>query len=128
MIYYKNGKYHISNLKVHYIDEHEGEVIKFIGREGKQWWIDFAEKWKDTFELKGFEEVEITDEQLKRLERVNELNLREGTSLINEYVVSGDLSEVHLGHDLYVLKLSEENTSNQAMLVEFLFENALGGI
>ena len=116
LVYYKNGKYHISNLKVHYIDEHEGEVIKFVGQEGKQWWIDFAENWEDTFELKGFEEVEVTDEQLKRLEKVNELNLQEGITLIDEYVLENDLSEVKLGHPLYVIKLELEiKKENQAL-------------
>lgn len=106
LVYYKNGKYHISNLKVHYMDEHEGEVIKFVGQESKQWWIDFAENWEDTFELKRFIEVEVTDKQLKRLEKVNELNLQEGVTLIDEYVLENDLSEVKLGHPLYTIVLS----------------------
>ena len=116
MVYYKNGKYHISNLKVHYVDEHEGEVIKFVGQEGKRWWIDFAEQWEETFKLKGFEEVEVTDEQLARLKKTNELNLQEGVTLIDEYVLENDLSKVTLGHPLYVVKLEfEMKKENQTL-------------
>ena len=127
LIYYKNGKYHISNLKVHYIDEHEGEVIKFVGQEGKQWWIDFAENWEDTFELKGFIEVEVTDEQLKRLEKVNELNLQEGITLIDEYVLENDLFNVDLGHPLQVIKMEQDLINTQKMAMNLQKQLLLGG-
>ena len=128
MIYYENGKYYISNLKVHYIDEHEGEVIKFVGQEGKQWWIEFAELWKETFELVGFEETQIKDEWIERLEEINNLNLPEEISLIEEYVYDEDVSQVDSQHPLYKFKLEKELLGTQKLVFDIQKNALLGGM
>ena len=106
MVYYRNSKFEISNTKVHYIDVDEGEVKKYVAEEGKQYWIDFAEMWAD-FKLLGFEDTEVTDEQLERLDIINELELKEGTSLVEKYVEYGDLSGVTRSHPLYMLVIEK---------------------
>lgn len=118
MIYYKNGQYHISTLKVHYKEKDEGEVIKYIGQEGKEWWEEFAKMWPETFELIDFIETEHTEEQKERLDKVNELNLPEGISFIDNYVMDGSTDKITKGHPLYIIKLSDENEMLSDALIE----------
>lgn len=137
MIYYKNGEYHISHTKVHYKEVSEGEVIKFIGQEGKEWWEEFSRLWKDTFELMEFVEVKTTQEQQNRLDKVNELNLPEGVPLINEYIVTGKFEKelengntiyVDRGHPLYILKLEEDLGNMQKATLDLQKQMIIGGI
>ena len=119
MVYYRNSKFEISNTKVHYIDVDEGEVKKYVAEEGKQYWIDFAEMWAD-FKLLGFEDTEVTDEQLERLDIINELELKEGTSLVEKYVEYGDLSGVTRSHPLYMLVIEKDLNLMSDVIAETL--------
>lgn len=116
MVYFKNGSYHLSKLLVKYIDESEGEVTKAVKSEGKSYWETLAENFKDTFQLLGFEEIEIKEEWIDRLNEVNSLGIKEGVSLIEEYVIDNDLSEVEKQHPLYSLRVERDLRKENANL------------
>ena len=108
MIYYKNG-WHICNEKVKYI-QHDEEITQCVMSEGHDWWLDFEEKWEHA-EIIEFMPVEPTDEQISRLEEVNQLNIKEGYSTeLGDYVESGVFPD-GVNHILKSLQIQTENSS-----------------
>lgn len=91
MIYYKNG-WNLCTEKVRYT-QHEEEITQYVGAEGKQWWIDFEEKWGHT-DIIEFIPVEPTQGQIDRLEEVAQLNVPEGYGGdLSDYVENGVFPE-----------------------------------
>jgi hypothetical protein len=109
MIYYKNNKYHMCNEKVKYI-QHGEELIQYVMSEGHDWWVDFEEKWEHT-EIIEFIEVKPTQEQLDRLEEINQLNISDGFGYeCSQYVEFGIFPEGfnHVLRPIQILKQQEE--------------------
>ena len=107
MVFYKNGRWHLCNEKVKYM-QNDKEITQYVGSEDKQWWLDFEEKWEHT-EIIEFIPVEPTQEQVDRLEEINQLNIPDGFgSTINSYVEKELFPEGYT-HPLGNLKLQKEN-------------------
>ena len=107
LIFYKNGKWHICTEKVHYT-QHGEEITQYVGSEGHDWWVDFEEKWEHT-EIIEFIAVEPTEEQVNRLEEINELGIPDGFGTIcSNYVREGIFPE-GVNHPLRGLQFKKEN-------------------
>lgn len=107
MIFYKNREWHICTEKVRYT-QHNQEITQHVGAEGKEWWIDFADKWEHT-EIIEFKDVIATQDQLSRLEEINRLDIGEGyREILGNYVANGKFPEGY-NHPLKNLKLEKEN-------------------
>lgn len=116
MIYYKN-RWHMCNEKVKYI-QHGEEITQYVGSEGHDWWLDFEEKWEHTDIIK-FIPVVPTDEQINRLEEVNQLNIKEGFGYeCSQYIEFGIFPEGfnHVLRHVQILKQQEEQD-------EYLIDN-----
>jgi hypothetical protein len=123
MIYYKNNKYHMCEHKVKYI-QHGKEVEQYVGSEGHDWWTDFEEKWEHT-EIIEFIPVVPTDEQINRLEEVNQLNIKEGFGYeCSQYVEFGIFPE-GFNHVLRPIQILKEQNEQDAYLVDSDFRLSL---
>lgn len=92
LIYFKNNRWNVSTEKVRYI-QHGEEIEQYVGVEGKQWWIDFEEKWDHT-EILEFIPVGLTEEQQIRFDEIIQLNIKEGHSAeLSNYVENGEFPE-----------------------------------
>ena len=109
LIFYKNGKWHLCSEKVRYI-QHGEEITQYVCSEGHDWWIDFEEKWEHT-EIIEFIPVEPTQEQIDRLEEVNQLNIKEGYSAELSNYVEYDIFPEGFNHVLRPLQIQKENSS-----------------
>ncbi|OHW61369.1 hypothetical protein EUAN_22190 [Andreesenia angusta] len=69
LFYDERGNVKLSEHKVIYTQRGE-RVEQYIGAEGKEWWIHFAEKWGHT-EIVSFEPVIHEKDQIARLKEVN---------------------------------------------------------
>ena len=119
MVYFKNNQWHICKEKVKYI-QHGKEFEQYVGSEGHDWWIDFADKWEHT-EIIEFIPVKPTAEQLQRLEEVNSLNIPEGFSeLVENYVVNAVFPD-GVNHPLRDLQIKKENDVSAAYMVDLDF-------
>lgn len=88
LLYYKDNQWNICTEKIIYVQYGEN-VEQYVGAEGRGWWVDFAEKWEHT-EIVEFVEVVVTEEQVQRLEDVNQRNVGDGYSeTLGEYVING---------------------------------------
>ena len=136
MLYYKDKEWCISTEKVKYI-QHGQEIEQYIGAEGKQWWINFAKQWGYT-EIIEFITFEPTEEQLARLEEINNLSIPDGYGEIcSNYVDNGEFPE-ELNNPLGSLQLQKENklilekqNTQDAVIEEILFDiipTMLGGL
>ena len=115
LIYYKNG-WGLCSEKVKYI-QHGEEITQYVMSEGKQWWLDFEEKWEHT-EIIEFIEVEPTEEQLGRFEEVVQLNVSEGFGAeLGSYVEFGIFPE-GFNHPLRNLQVYKENIQQGIELSE----------
>lgn len=105
MVFYKDNKWHMSDLEVTFKDGGEKDK-KYVGLEGKSWWDNLA-KMFDDIEVVEFNEVLNTDEQLTRLEKVNAINTPDGHgSVVSEYVRLGEFPD-SLDHVLKNIELEE---------------------
>lgn len=67
------------------------EIEQIVGEEGKEWWLDFAEKWEHT-QIIEFTDLHYTPEQLARLEEIQEIG--EGwVEECNDYVLNGNVPD-----------------------------------
>jgi hypothetical protein len=108
LIFYKNG-WRLCSEKVKYI-QHGEEITQYVMSEGHDWWVDFEEKWEHT-EIIEFIPVVSTDEQINRLEEVNQLNIKEGFGYeCSQYVEFGIFPEGfnHILRPIQILKQQEE--------------------
>ena len=123
MIFYKNGKWHICTEKVHYT-QHGEEITQYVGSEGHDWWVDFEQKWEHT-EIIEFIPVEATQEQLDRLEEVNQLSIKEGFGYeCSRYVEYGIFPE-GFNHVLRPIQILKEQNEQDAYLVDNDFRLSL---
>ena len=123
MIFYKNGKWHICTEKVHYT-QHGEEITQSVGSEGHDWWVDFEQKWEHT-EIIEFIPVEATQEQLDRLEEVNQLSIKEGFGYeCSQYVEFGIFPE-GFNHVLRPIQILKEQNEQDAYLVDNDFRLSL---
>lgn len=107
MVYFKNNQWHICKEKVKYI-QHGETITQYVGSEGHDWWVDFADKWEHT-EIIEFIPVKPTAEQLQRLEEVNELRIPDGYgTLVENYVINNEFPK-GLNHPLRGLQFKKEN-------------------
>ena len=107
MIFYKNRKWHMCSEKVRYTQNGE-EITQFVGAEGHDWWLDFEQKHSHT-EIIEFVDVVATDEQLARLDEVNQLNIGDGFSaVLGGYVEDGAFPD-DTNHPIVLLQLKKEN-------------------
>ena len=76
---------------VRYIQKGE-EIEQVVGEEGKEWWLDFAEKWEHT-QIIEFTDLHYTSEQLTRLEEIQ--GIGEGyMEACSDYVLNGKIPDV----------------------------------
>lgn len=93
--------------KVRYV-QHGEEVTQYVGAEGHDWWIDFEQKHSHT-EIIEFIDVVATDEQLARLDEVNQFNIGDGFgAVLSDYVDNGIFPE-GVNHPLMTLQFKKEN-------------------
>ena len=118
MLYKDNEGLKLSAKKVRYIQNGE-EIEQFVGSEGTQWWIDFANKWEHT-NIIEFVDVVYTAEQLARYEEVKAMDINE--SVLQEYVENG-----MAGQGLEVLALKKENEELRQLLADLTETVLLGG-
>ena len=122
LIFYKNG-WHLCSEKVKYI-QHGEEIEQYVGSEGKEWWLDFEEKWEHT-EIIEFIPVEPTEEQLNRFEEVIQLNIPEGFGYeCSKYVEFGIFPE-GFNHVLRPIQILKEQNEQDAYLVDNDFRLSL---
>lgn len=74
MLYYKNNKWHICPYKAKYTTHGEPQE-KYTT--DKKWWENFVNKWWHHENLR-FEPVKPTDEQLARLDEINNAGIPQG--------------------------------------------------
>lgn len=123
LIYFKNNRWNVSTEKVRYI-QHGEEIEQYVGVEGKQWWIDFEEKWDHT-EIVEFIEVNPTQEQFKRLEQINQLGVRDGFSgTFSDYVENGVYPE-GFNHPLKDIQISQQQAEQDSYLIDQDFRLSL---
>ena len=125
MVFYKNGRWHLCNEKVKYMQNGK-EIEQYVGSEGHDWWIDFADKWEHT-EIIQFIPVEPTQEQLDRLEEINELNIPDGFgSMLSNYVENGTFPE-GVSNPLRNLQAYKENIQQGIELSEREIQEIIQG-
>ena len=85
-----NG-WRLAEHTVRYIQKSE-EIEQVVGEEGKEWWLDFAEKWEHT-QIIEFTDLHYTSEQLTRLEEIQ--GIGEGyMEACSDYVLNGNIPDV----------------------------------
>ena len=118
MIIKKNNELKLAEKKVKYI-QRGIEIEQIVGEEGIQWWNDFAEKWEHT-SIIGFEDVQHTEQQVKRFEEVK--NMKASESILQDYVVEGII-----GEGLEILALKKENEELKQLMADLTETVLLGG-
>lgn len=122
LIYYKNG-WRLCSEKVKYI-QHGEEITQYVGSEGHDWWVDFEEKWEHT-EIIEFIPVEPTQEQLDRLEEINQLNIPDGFGYeCSQYVEFGIFPE-GFNHILRPIQILKQQDDQDEYLVDNDFRLSL---
>lgn len=123
MIFYNGNMWHLCAEKVRY-SQHSEEITQYVGSEGKEWWLDFAEKWEHTAILE-FIPVEPNVEQLARLEEVNKLGIPEGFNVeAGNYVEFGEYPE-GFSHPLRPLQIFKEQQLQDRYLLDLDFRQSL---
>ena len=88
MLYYRGNEWNICPFIAHYTSYGKQE---FKYTNNKKWWQDFVQKWWHTDNL-SFSDVIPTQNQLNRLDEINNANIPEGFgSESSNYVESGIL-------------------------------------
>ena len=111
------------NEKVKYI-QHGKEVEQYVTAEGHDWWTDFEEKWEHTDIIK-FIPVVPTDEQINRLEEVNQLNIKEGFGYeCSQYIEFGIFPE-GFNHILKPIQIEKQQDEQDSYLIDSDFRLSL---
>ena len=123
MILYKNRKWHMCSEKIRYM-QHGEEIEQFVGAEGHDWWIDFEQKHEHT-EIIEFVDVVATNEQLARLDEVNQLNIGDGFGeMLGNYVRDGIFPD-GFTHPLRNLQLQKEQELQDSYLLDLDFRQSI---
>ena len=101
----KNGnQFELYPHKVKYIQH--GEEKEDWALPSKEWWENFAQEWAHT-DIVEFEEITLTQEQLNRLEEVNQLDISEGhLDIVVNYVLNGIFPD-NQNHPLETLEIKQ---------------------
>ena len=92
MLYYDGTKWQICTEQIRYIEE-KVEKVKYVGSEGRDWWLDLARRW-DGLEIIEFIPVEPTPEQIERYQDILALKLGDGWGgTLGDYVEFGTVDE-----------------------------------
>jgi hypothetical protein len=84
-----NG-WNLAEYTVRYTQRGE-EIEQIVGEEGKEWWLDFADKWDHT-QIIEFTDLHYTPEQVARLEEIQEIG--EGyMEACSDYVLNGNIPD-----------------------------------
>lgn len=111
MLYKNKEGLKLSNLKVKYTQNGK-EKEQFVGEEGKQWWIDFADKWENT-NIIEFVDITYTVEQLSRFEEIKDFKYL--TEDVENYVDDGAFIDV-VNEELKQLKSKNDNDNLQDII------------
>ena len=123
MVYYKNNQWNMCTEKIKYTQRGD-EITQYIGTEGRDWWIEFAEKWEHT-EIIEFISVATTGEQLERLDEINQLNISEGFGAeLSDYVKFGIFPE-GFNHILRPIQILKQQDDQDEYLVDNDFRLSL---
>lgn len=124
MLIKKGSRFELYPHKVKYIQH--GKEIEQWALPNKEWWIDFANKWEHT-EIVEFIEVELTEEQLKRFEEINQYNISEAfASACIDYILNGVFPE-GINHPLRQLQIQKENQEQGVELSEREIQEIIQG-
>ena len=88
MLYEKNNELELSDKKVIFTERGE-QKEKYIGIEGEQWWNDLANK-HEHINIVEIVEVNYTDEQLERFEKVKDII--GDTGELEDYIENGNIN------------------------------------
>lgn len=117
---YINNEYKLPTHSITYTRNDEG-FTQNIGIEGIEWWKEFEQQWKD-MKIISIDELQYTKEQLNRLEKVNELGLKDGFSgLVWDYVANNTLPDGYI-HPLVPVQLESESNSTQLATFQLMNE------
>jgi len=122
MLIKKNNEWELPTSKVTFKDggqEHE----KLVGEEDKQWWTEFESRWQHITDV-AFEDVNYTEEQLKRFETVKTIDTNQ-EDLFN-YVIDGVIEPSN--KDLKLIALKEENEHLKTLIADLTETVLMGGI
>lgn len=104
--------------------QHGEEIEQFVGAEGHDWWIDFEQKHEHT-EIIEFVDVVATNEQLARLDEVNQLNIGDGFGeMLGNYVRDGIFPD-GFTHPLRNLQLQKEQELQDSYLLDLDFRQSI---
>ena len=103
-----------------------GQEIEQWALPNKQWWIDFADKWEHT-EIVEFTEIELTEEQAKRVEEIENIRLDECfREMCIEYILDG-VFPTGVEHPLRQLQVQKENQEQGIGLSEREIQEIIQG-
>lgn len=122
MLYRDKEGLKLSNMKVRFMQNGK-EKEKFVGNEGEQWWIDFADKWERT-EIIEFINVSYTGEQLERFKKVKDIIADEDE--LRQYIETGNINSNN--EKLKVLFLEKENEDLKQTLADLAETVLMGGM
>ena len=124
MLTKKGNRFELYPHKVRYMQH--GQEIEQWALPNKEWWTDFAEKWEHT-EIIEFVEVELTEEQAKRAEEIEQLPMDEGfREICIDYIMGGVFPE-GINHPLRQLQIQKENQEQGVELSEREIQEIIQG-
>ena len=120
MLYYKNNEWHLANEKVRCLRQGV-ETEHWVGIEGREWWLDFEQKWDD-MEIVEFISIISNERQILRLAEINELSIPDGFSeILSDYVKEGKFPS-EASHILSGLEAKKENAALKEDLNDAVME------
>lgn len=99
-----------------------GESFEQWAIPNKQWWIDFENKWDHT-NVTGFEEIELTEEQIARYEEIKDMPEDFFDMYVGYILTSNTSDDVDLptNHPFQILRMKKKNDENTDYLVDVDF-------
>lgn len=123
MLYYKNNEWKLPEFKVDY--EQDGEKLtNYVGIEGGKWWDELLKN--GTLQELKYIKLDYNQEQIGRLEEINELSIGDGfSSEISLYVIDNIFPEQpnHILTGLEVTKLRDKNKNIEEEVADIWFDN-----
>lgn len=123
MLIYKDGKWQLATHIVKFTHNAEYREVYTID---PQYWLDFAERWKDTFTLHEIVDFTPTNEQKMRYENVKNMPEDFG-DIYSQYVADGtilDIAHLLVTHPFVVI-YNKVNEQKNAKMIEELANYAL---
>lgn len=123
MLIYKDGKWQLATHIVKFTHNGEYQEVYTID---PQYWLDFAERWKDTFTLHETVDFTPTEEQKMRYENIKNMPEDFG-DIYAQYVADGtilDITHLLVTHP-FVAIYNKVNERKNAKMIEELANYAL---